>query len=47
LVGYRRSTVYKVLRRHGCSQRRRSALRQTSRRFEWAQPGALLHIDTM
>ena len=21
--------------------------RQTSRRYEWAQPGALLHIDTM
>jgi transposase InsO family protein len=47
LVGYRRSTVWKVLKRHGCSQRRRSAPRQTSKRFEWAQPGALLHIDTM
>jgi len=47
LVGYRRSTIYKVLKRHGCSQRRRSAPRQTSRRYEWAQPGALLHIDTM
>ena len=47
LVGYRRSTIYKVLRRHGCSQRRRSAPRQTTRRFEWAQPGALLHIDAM
>jgi hypothetical protein len=47
LVGYRRSTIWKVLRRHGCSQRRRSPARQTSRRFEWAQPGALLHIDTM
>jgi len=47
LVGYRRSTIWKVLRRHGCSQRRRSATRQTTRRFEWAQPGALLHIDTM
>src|SRR5690349_16464013 len=47
LVGYRRSTVWKVLRRHGRSQRRRSAPRQTSKRFEWAQPGALLHIDTM
>jgi transposase InsO family protein len=47
LVGYRRSTVWKVLRRHGCSQRRRSAPRQTTKRYEWAQPGALLHIDTM
>jgi transposase InsO family protein len=46
LVGYRRSTIYKVLKRHGCSQRR-SAPRQTSKRFEWAQAGALLHIDTM
>jgi len=47
LVGYRRSTIWKVLRRHGCSRRRRSAPRQTTRRFEWSQPGALLHIDTM
>jgi transposase InsO family protein len=47
LVGYRRSTIWKVLHRHGCSQRRRSAPRQTTRRFEWAQPGALLHIDAM
>src|SRR5512132_3105529 len=47
LVGYRRSTIWKVLRRHGCSQRRRSAPRQSSKRFEWAEPGALLHIDTM
>jgi transposase InsO family protein len=47
LVGYRRSTIWKVLRRHGCSQRRRSLPRQTTRRFEWSQPGALLHIDTM
>jgi transposase InsO family protein len=47
LVGYRRSTVWKVLRRHGCSRRRRSLPRQSSRRFEWAEPGALLHIDAM
>ena len=47
LVGCRRSTIWKVLRRHGCSQRRRAAARQTTRRYEWAQPGALLHIDTM
>ena len=29
LVGYRRSTIWKVLRRHGCSRRRRSAPRQS------------------
>jgi transposase InsO family protein len=45
LVGYRRSTIWKVLQRHSCSQRRRSEPRQTSRRFEWAEPGALLHMD--
>ena len=47
LVGYRRSTIWKVLKRHGCSQRRRSAAPGSIRRFEWSQPGALLHIDTM
>ena len=41
-----RSTIWKVLWRHGVSRRRRSAPRQTFRRYEWAQPGALLHIDT-
>jgi transposase InsO family protein len=46
LVGQHRSTIWKVLWRHGCSRRRRSAGRQTYRRYEWAQPGALLHIDT-
>jgi transposase InsO family protein len=40
-----RSTIWKVLYRHGCSRRRRSAPRQTYRRYEWAQPGALLHLD--
>jgi transposase InsO family protein len=39
-----RSTIWKVLKRHGCSRRRRGE-RQTYRRFEWSQPGALLHID--
>jgi transposase InsO family protein len=47
LVGRHRSTVWKVLRRHGCSRRRRSEPRQSMRRYEWAQPGALLHIDAM
>ena len=44
LVGRHRATVWKVLKRHGVSRRRRGA-RQTFRRFEWSQPGALLHID--
>jgi transposase InsO family protein len=44
LTGRHRSTNWKVLKRHGCSRRAR-AERQTHRRYEWAQPGALLHID--
>jgi transposase InsO family protein len=44
LVGRHRSTVWKVLKRHGISRRRRGT-RQTFKRFEWSQPGALLHID--
>ena len=44
LVGRHRSTIWKVLWRHGISRRRRST-RQTFKRYEWAQPGALLHID--
>jgi transposase InsO family protein len=47
IVGRHRSTVWKVLRRHGCSRRRRSEPRQSTRRYEWAEPGALLHIDAM
>jgi transposase InsO family protein len=46
LVGQRRSTIWKVLHRHGVSRRRRSpAPARTSRRYEWAEPGALLHVD--
>src|SRR5215213_11125664 len=44
LTGRQRATVWKVLKRHGVSRRRRGT-RQTFRRFEWSQPGALLHID--
>ena len=44
LVGCHRATVWKVLKRHGVSRRRRGQ-RQSFRRFEWAEPGALLHID--
>jgi transposase InsO family protein len=45
LTGRHRSTICKVLKRHGVSQRRRQPARQTSRRYEWTQAGALLHID--
>ena len=45
LTGSHRSTIWKVLARHGCSRRRRSSARQTSRRYEWSEAGALLHID--
>jgi transposase InsO family protein len=45
LVGFCRGTIWKVLWRHGRSQRRHPRPRQTFRRYEWAQPGALLHID--
>ena len=44
LLGRARSTIYKVLARHGLSRRRR-APRQTFKRYEWAEPGALLHMD--
>lgn len=46
LVGYRRSTIWKVLKRHGCSRRRRTPPQRSYRRYEWAEPGALLHMDT-
>jgi transposase InsO family protein len=39
-----RSTIWKVLARHGLSRRGRSA-RRTWRRYEWSRPGALLHVD--
>lgn len=44
LVGSPRSTVHAVLVRHGVSRRRR-AERQTFKRYEWSEPGALLHMD--
>jgi transposase InsO family protein len=40
-----RSTIWKVLARHGLS-RRQAQPRQTYRRYEWSRPGALLHVDT-
>jgi transposase InsO family protein len=47
LTGRHRSTVWKVLHRHGVSRQRRGPGRQTSRRYEWAEAGALLHIDAL
>jgi transposase InsO family protein len=45
IVRRARSTIWKVLSRHGLSRRRRSA-RESYRRYEWSRPGALLHVDT-
>jgi transposase InsO family protein len=46
LTGRHRSTIWKVLHRHGVSRRpRRRPFRQTTRRYEWTEAGALLHID--
>lgn len=44
IVGRARSTIWKVLHRHGLSRRPRGP-RQSSRRYEWSRPGALLHMD--
>jgi transposase InsO family protein len=44
LLNTPRSTVHAVLSRHGLSRRRRGQ-RQTFRRYEWSEPGALLHMD--
>ena len=40
-----RSTIWKVLARHGRS-RRAQGPRPLGRRYEWARAGALIHIDT-
>jgi len=44
IVRRARSTIWKVLHRHGLS-RRPKGQRQTYRRYEWSRPGALLHMD--
>src|SRR4051794_34278309 len=44
IVRQPRSTIWKVLRRHGLS-RRPTGVRQSFRRYEWSRPGALLHMD--
>ena len=45
LLGRARSTIWKVLHRAGLS-RLPSEPRPTARRYEWARPGALIHIDS-
>jgi transposase InsO family protein len=45
IVRRARSTIWKVLRRHGLSRLRRSE-RGSHRRYQWSRPGALLHVDT-
>jgi transposase InsO family protein len=45
IVRRARSTIWKVLRRHGRS-RRRSEPRPLARRYEWSRAGALIHLDT-
>jgi transposase InsO family protein len=45
LTGRHRSTIHKVLARHGVSRQRRTERPQTTRRYEWTEAGALLHID--
>jgi len=45
IVRRARSTIWKVLHRHGVSRLRR-APKAPTRRYEWSRPGALLHLDT-
>jgi transposase InsO family protein len=45
IVRRARSTIWKVLHRHGRSRLKRVP-RAPTRRYEWSRPGALLHIDT-
>jgi transposase InsO family protein len=45
LTGRHRSTIWKVLKRHGVSRQRRTERPHSTRRYEWTEAGALLHID--
>jgi transposase InsO family protein len=47
LCARHRSTIWKVLARHGVSRQRRSVKPASTRRYEWTEAGALLHIDAM
>ena len=44
IVRRARSTIWKLLKRHGVSRRPKGE-RQTFHRYEWSRPGALLHVD--
>ena len=44
-TGRHRSTIWKVLARRGVSRQRRTERPVTTRRYEWTEAGALLHID--
>jgi transposase len=44
IVRRARSTVWKVLHRHGVSRLPKGE-RHSYRRYEWSRPGALLHMD--
>jgi len=44
LLRIARSTIWKVLHRHGASRLAKGE-RQTYRRYEWSRAGALLHMD--
>ena len=45
IVGRHRSSIWKVLARHGVSRLPREP-RPATRRYEWSRPGALIHVDT-
>jgi transposase InsO family protein len=45
ICGRARSTIWKVLHRHGLSRLRSPRARESYRRYEWSAPGALLHVD--
>lgn len=47
LTGRHRSTIWKVLARHGVNRQRRTIKPVSTRRYEWTEAGALLHIDAM
>ena len=44
-LGHPHQTVWKTLRRHGCS-RRQPTVREPANRYEWPCPGDLLHMDS-
>jgi transposase InsO family protein len=45
ICGRARSTIWKVLYRNGLSRLGAAGKRQSFRRYEWSEPGALLHVD--